>query len=365
MAGSEGGAWGHGRDVAWMKALRLYGVRDLRLEEIPRPERAKDEVLLEVKASGISLSDVKSVYETGVGTEPQILGHEFAGRIVEAEDIALIGRAAAAYPMLFCGRCMACLDGRPRDCGEMQLYGRERTGGMAEFVTVKKQNLVFLPPDVSFRAAALTGSAAVALHAFRKTGVGPGSTLVVFGLGAIGLTLASWAREADVRNIVLVAHAMEKAMFARSLGFLQSVDIESTDVYNYVMRLTGGRGADACVEGLGEGGALETALLAVKRGGRVVLMGKPEKSLEMTGLMYDLLLQKEIELHGAWKSSLNTRPAEWLDAMNAMRSHAVDAEALVTQTFRFEEYEEAFSLIHEKKEMHCKVLFVNGEEAHG
>ena len=90
-----------------MKALRLYGVRDLRLEEILRPERAKDEVLLEVKASGISLSDVKSVYETGVGTEPQILGHEFAGRIVEAEDIALIGRAAAAYPMLFCGRCMA------------------------------------------------------------------------------------------------------------------------------------------------------------------------------------------------------------------------------------------------------------------
>ena len=81
-----------------MKALRLYDVRDLRLEEIPRPERAKDEVLLEVKASGISLSDVKSVYETGVGTEPQILGHEFAGRIVEAEDIALIGRAAAAYP---------------------------------------------------------------------------------------------------------------------------------------------------------------------------------------------------------------------------------------------------------------------------
>ena len=267
--------------------------------------------------------------------------------------------------MLFCGHCMACLDGRPRDCGEMQLYGAGRAGGMAEFVAVKKQNLVFLPPDVSFRAAALTGPAAVALHAFRKTGVGPGSTLVVFGLGSIGLALASWAREADVRNIVLVARTMEKAAFARSLGFLQSVDIEGTDVYNYVMRLTGGRGADACIEGLGEGGALETALLSIKRGGRVVVMGRPEKSLEVTGLMYDLLLQKEVELHGAWKSSLNTRPAEWLDAMNAMRSHAVDAEALVTHAFPFEKYEEAFSLLHDKKEMYCKALFVNGEEAHG
>ena len=155
------------------------------------------------------------------------------------------------------------------------------------------------------------------------------------------------------------------AAFARSLGFLQSVDIEGSDVYNYVMRLTGGRGADACIEGLGEGGALETALLSVKRGGRVVVMGRPEKSLEMTGLMYDLLLQKEVELHGAWKSSLNTRPAEWLDAMNAMRSHAVDAEALVTHTFPFEKYEEAFALLHDKQEMYCKVLFVNGEEAHG
>ena len=326
-----------------MKALRLYGARDLRLEEVERPERTKDEVLLEVKASGISMSDVKSVYETGAAGDnaPQILGHEFAGR------------------------CMACLDGRPRDCGEMQLYGAGRAGGMAEFVAVKKQNLVFLPPDVSFRAAALTGAAAVALHAFRKTGVGPGSTLVVFGLGSIGLALASWAREADVRNIVLVARTMEKAAFARSLGFLQSVDIEGSDVYNYVMRLTGGRGADACIEGLGEGGALETALLSVKRGGRVVVMGRPEKSLEMTGLMYDLLLQKEVELHGAWKSSLNTRPAEWLDAMNAMRSHAVDAEALVTHTFPFEKYEEAFALLHDKQEMYCKALFVNGEEAHG
>ena len=103
----------------------------------------------------------------------------------------------------------------------------------------------------------------------------------------------------------------------------------------------------------------------MKRGGRVVVMGRPEKSLEMTGLMYDLLLQKEVELHGAWKSSLNTRPAEWLDAMNAMRSHAVDAEALVTHTFPFEKYEEAFALLHDKQEMYCKVLFVNGEEAHG
>ena len=346
-----------------MKALRLYGARDMRLEEVERPARAQDEVLIEVKASGISLSDVKSYYETGAAIEPQILGHEFAGRIVEADDVALVGRAAAAYPMLFCGHCMACLDGRPRDCSEMELYGLERAGGMAEFVVVKKRNLIFLPPDVSFRAAALTGPAAVALHAFRKTGVGPGSTLVIFGLGSIGMALASWAREADVRNIVLVARTMEKAAFARSLGFLQAVDVESTDVYNYVMRLSGGRGADACIEGLGEGGALETALLSVKRGGRVVLMGRPEKSLEMTGLMYDLLLQKEIELHGAWKSNLNTRPAEWLDAMNAMRSHAVDAEALVTHAFRFGDYEEAFALVHDKKEMYCKVLFVNGEEA--
>lgn len=345
-----------------MKALRLYGAQDLRLEEVEKPERTKDEVLLEVKASGISRSDVKSVYETGAEVSPMILGHEFAGRIVEADDMALIGRGAAAYPMLFCGRCMSCLDGRPRDCSEMQLYGTERAGGMAEFVTVKKQNLIFLPPEVSFKAAALTGPTAVALHAFRKTGVGPGSTLVVFGLGSIGLALASWAREAAVRNIVLVARTKDKASFARSLGFLQSVDIESTDVYNYVMRLSGGRGADACIEGMGQGGALETALLAVKRGGRVILMGRPEKSIEMTGLMYDLLLQKEIELHGAWKSSLNTRPAEWLDAMNAMRSRSVDAEALVTQTFSFEEHEKAFRLLHDRSEMYCKVMFVNGEE---
>ncbi len=345
-----------------MKALRLYGVRDLRLEEVALPECASDEVLLEVKAAAISHSDIKSVFETGVGMAPRILGHEFVGRVVKAEDTALIGRAAVAYPLLFCGRCSACIDGRPYDCNAMEFYGKQRAGGMAQFVAVKKRNLVFLPPDVSFRAAVLTGPAAVALHAFQKTGVMAGSTLAIFGIGSIGLTLASWAREHGVKNIILVARTAEKAAFARSLGFLQSVAIDSTDVYSYIMRISAGRGADACVEGLGEGGALETALLLVKRNGRVVLMGRPEKSLQMTGLMYDLLLQKEIEIYGAWKSSLNTRPKEWLEAMNAMRSRAVDAEALITHTFSFEEYKKAFSLVHEQKEMYCRVLFVNEEK---
>ena len=68
MAEREDAASGDGRDVAWMKALRLYGARDLRLEEVERPERTKDEVLLEVKASGISMSDVSVMSSRGASS---------------------------------------------------------------------------------------------------------------------------------------------------------------------------------------------------------------------------------------------------------------------------------------------------------
>mgnify|MGYP003596590361 CR=1 FL=1 len=83
-----------------MKALNLYGIGDLRLEQVPIPVRKADEVLLRVRAVGICGSDIPRVFKKGTYHFPTIPGHEFAGEIVESEEKELLGRGAAVFPLL-------------------------------------------------------------------------------------------------------------------------------------------------------------------------------------------------------------------------------------------------------------------------
>ena len=88
-----------------MKALNLHGVGDLRYEEVPMPVRKPGEVMLKIKAVGICGSDIPRVFTKGTYHFPTIIGHEFAGEIVEAEDSTLVGQGASVFPLLPCGHC--------------------------------------------------------------------------------------------------------------------------------------------------------------------------------------------------------------------------------------------------------------------
>ena len=157
-----------------MKALNLHGVEDLRYEEVPCPERKSGEVLLKIKAAGICGSDIPRVFTKGTYHFPTIIGHEFAGETVEADDSELVGRGASVFPLLPCGKCSACQEEQYARCSDYDYYGSRRDGAMAEYIAVKQENLCLLPKEVTYEEAAMSEPAAVALHAFRKSGVGQG-----------------------------------------------------------------------------------------------------------------------------------------------------------------------------------------------
>ena len=342
-----------------MKALNLYGVRDLRYDEIPRPVRGADEVLLRIKAVGICGSDIPRVYEKGTYHFPTVIGHEFAGEIIEADDPALIGRGASVFPLLPCGTCDACRAGHYAQCSHYDYYGSRRDGAMSEYLAVRRKNLVLMPEGVTYREAAMGEPAAVARHAFRKTKIGMGDTLVIFGVGPIGLIAAGWARDAGVEHIVLVARSRARADFARKLGFLQTVDSTEVDVAAYVRKLTGGRGANACIEGTGSSSGLEQCILCAGNFARIVTMGNPVGDMLLSQQTYWQILRKELLLVGTWNSSFSAAENDWKAALAAMQAKVIDVEPLITHTFALSEYEQAFSLMREKKEPYCKVMFVN------
>ena len=335
-----------------MKALNLYGVNDLRYDEIPRPVPQVGEVLLKVRACGICGSDIPRVFEKGTYHFPTIIGHEFAGEIVEAEDKSLLGHKAAVFPLLSCGKCAACEEGRYAQCESYSYYGSREDGGMAEFLAVKRENLCLLPDNVPFAWGAMSEPAAVALHAFRKSGTGVGDSLFIYGIGTIGLIIAQWARAAGVRRIVLAGRTAAKLAMAKQMGF-DAVDVG---------RLADVPDMDACIEGTGSSAGVEGCLRVARNFAKVVLMGNPEGEIKLSQKNYWHILRKELQLLGTWNSSYSRYHNDWRDAVWGMQAGMLDLEPLITHRFSLRDYQQAFALMHEKKEPYLKVMLTIGDD---
>lgn len=340
-----------------MKALNLHGVGDLRYEDVPLPERKQDEVLLRVRAVGICGSDIPRVFEKGTYHFPTIIGHEFAGEIVEADDSSLIGKGASVFPLLPCGKCLACQTDHYAQCKAYSYYGSRQDGAMAEYLAVKEANLCLLPDGVSYEAAAMNEPAAVALHAFRKSCAVLGDTVVIYGIGTIAFLLAWWAKAAGVSNIILAGRSQAKVQMAEQLGFA-AVNVREADLGEYVRGLTGGEGADVCIEGTGCSDGAEACLDAAKRFGNVVLMGNPAGNVNISQNGYWQILRKELQLIGTWNSSFSRKENDWQQSLQAMQSGILKPEKLITHRFSLSEYKKAFDLMHEKQEPYLKVMFV-------
>ena len=341
-----------------MKALNLHGVGNLRYEEVPMPVCKSGEVLLKIKAVGICGSDIPRVFTKGTYHFPTIIGHEFAGEIVEAENPSLIGSGASVFPLLPCGHCEACKEEQYARCSNYDYYGSRRDGAMAEYIAVKQENLCLLPKEVTYEEAAMSEPAAVALHAFHKSGVGQGETLLIYGIGAIGLIVAQWAKAAGVKNIILAARTDDKVEFARKLDFPLAVNAKRENLGKLVEEVTEGRGADACIEGTGASEPWAECISLTKAGGRVVCLGNPFGCMSLTQEAYWKILRKELTLVGTWNSSFGSRENDWREAVKAMQEKRLDLKNLITHRFSLSEYKEAFALMHERREMYCKVMFV-------
>ena len=340
-----------------MKALNLHGIGDLRYDDVPLPKCERDEVLLKIRAVGICGSDIPRVFTKGTYHFPTIIGHEFAGEIVEAADNTLIGKGAAVFPLLPCGKCEACHEERYAQCSDYDYYGSRRDGAMAEYLAVKHSNLCIMPEGVSYEEAAMSEPAAVALHAIRKSGLAPGDTVLIYGIGTIGLILAQWARIAGARNIILVARTDDKVNFARKLGFPYAINAMKTDVERYVKDLCDGKGADICIEGTGQSETWEKCLRCANNYGTVVSMGNPAGSMTLSQDGYWKILRKELRLIGTWNSSFGQVENDWKVVLDAIQAKKLNLKPLITHGFSLAEYEKALKLMRDRSEMYCKVMF--------
>jgi len=207
---------------------------------------------------------------------PVILGHEFMGEVMSMGSLVTgfaVSDRVVSGAGVWCGRCQWCLEGRTNLCESYYTLGLQVDGGLAEVVNVPSKTLLRVPDEISNEAAALAQPQAVAMHAVTRSGLAPGEACVVIGVGGIGAFIVAAALSRGVGDLIAIDIDPQRLMTAQRLGATVTIDAMERDLEALIAEATGGRGPHVIIEASGAPHAPAAAFKAVRRGGRVLLVG--------------------------------------------------------------------------------------------
>jgi len=331
-----------------MKVARLYSATDIRVEEFERPVPGPGQALVRTRASGICTGDIMGWYLER--RAPLVFGHEPAGDIVALGEGAaeVIGRDARGYAVgerVFvhhhapCGTCRHCRRGNPVHCATWRRTNLV-PGGMAEYFLVSAENLatdtLHLPDSMSYAAGSLIEPAACAVKSLRRADLRAGDTMLVVGLGIMGMLHVLLGKAAGLRVIGadLVDFRLGKAL---ALGADAVIDVRRQTLAEGMLQVNDGAKADAVICGPGSIEAMEASIEAAAPGGRVVLFttSKPDDVLPIHP--YRIYFD-EISI----VPSYSCGPEDTRAAFDAIRSGVIREDDLITHRFGLDRITDAF-----------------------
>ncbi len=331
-----------------MKAARLHRIREkLRIDSVELPQAGANEVIVDIRASGICHSDIN--YRDGVspvGKLPIILGHEIAGLVSKTgEHVKGIeeGDRVCVHYVRSCGDCSFCRTGRENFCEQYQMIGKDVDGGFAEYIKVPASNVLKLPSAVPFEQACILGCAvSTAFHALRRGRIRAGDTVVIYGVGGLGMQAIQLAKILKAGKIVAVDISEEKLKLAKQLGIDEFVNAATEDVAQRIEEMTEGKLADLVLDFIGAAKVVEQEIRCVGKGGRMVLVGIGQDDIRVSP--YKTIIGKELELIGV-NDHLRSEMAELIEMVGSGR---LDLSKSITHRVQLDEVNTGFSILEEQ-----------------
>lgn len=345
-----------------MKAYVLHEINDFRREDVERPHPEAGEVLVEVKAAGICGSDIPRIYRTGTYHYPLIPGHEFSGRVAETgseADREWLGKRVAVFPLIPCFGCAPCAAKKYEMCGDYNYLGSRTAGGFAGYVNVPVWNLLELPEEVTWEQAAMMEPMSVAVHAIRRLRIKETDSVMICGLGTIGLLIVMFLREMGCNALYVAGNKDFQAIQAERLGIPGEnyCDIRKSNCAEWLGEKTEGRGADVFFDCVGKNEVLELGLDSLAPEGRMMLVGNPASDVELDRKTYWKILRRQLQLSGTWNSSFTHEETDdWHYVLERLKSGKIRPEQLITHRLPFDELMWGFEMMRDKREDFVKVM---------
>ena len=331
---------------------------------LPVPELADDEVLIKVKACGICGSDIHCLqtFEDGYMMFPGhgrmniVLGHEFCG-IAEkvGKDVKNVkpGDAVVVEEMGACGKCENCKNGFPNQCSNLDEAGLTYNGGFAEYSIVKAHHLWSINAmeqafgkEKMFTAGALIEPLSVVYNGLfsHDIPVLPGSYCAVFGCGPIGLMAVSMLKAVGVSKILAFDIVEDRRQLALKAGATKAFDSSNIDIFETLMKETGGKGIDVLVEAAGVAHiVLPEASKALNCNARIVAIGMGAKPASMN---ITTLQQKHVKLTGSVGSAGHRN---YENVIRMLAAGVIDIKPFVSGEYGLADYENAFAAAKDGK----------------
>ena len=346
------------KQKALVKYAKGYGNVEIREIDVPKIPH-DDWVLIKIKASGVCGTDVHVWQDLFQSWPPVILGHEFAGKIVETGKAVKRfkpGDRVVAEPNTGgCCLCEYCRSGRMHMCIDKQTLGWRTNGTFTDYIALPEIVLHKIPDGLSYELAALTEPLAIVIYDVAERGKTKCNDFVVIkGSGPMGLLSAYVAKMQGASTVLLTGiDSSEYCRFdmARQLGADFTLNVMKENLAEKTMELTGGKGADVVIETSGAPSAINGSVELLKRGGRIIGVGIPTEQ-ELLFPWKDAVL-KSIEIIFSMSSSYTS----WDKALGKLRQDSDILKKIITYTGTIDQWESVFNSLAAEKDIKAMFLF--------
>ena len=326
-----------------MKQVIATAPKELTIVDVPKPELAAGEILVQTLVAGVCGSDLHAIQ----GLHPFVPlpykpGHEVVGIIREiAPDVDgfSIGDRITVEPDLPCWDCKNCKNGNENLCERLQFFGcGYPQSGMSEFWTLSARRAHKVPDSFTDEAASLIEPLSTPIHAMKLATLGSkdlsGKTVVILGCGTIGLLTLVAAKYFNAKTIVMTDLLPNKRERALRLGADAVLDAGLAGVVDDVRALLGDS-ADVVFDCVALQPTVNQAIALADKGGTVVIVGVPEKDVSVP---LPIIQDHQIRIQG----SATYLPSDFKDAITLLGSGVLDVKEFVTAVFPWEQTQEAF-----------------------
>ena len=345
-----------------MKAIVVRAPMQFEMEDVPAPECPRGGFILKVIACGLCGSDLRTLRSGHIRvTFPWIIGHEICGTVEEVgsdyQGQWQEGDILAVGPVVYCGVCDFCLNGRYELCRNYREIAQAWPGGFAEYIAIPEEavrlgTIRIVPEGLDPAYAAISEPISSCVNAQEKGSVSLGDTVAIIGAGPVGCIHASLARTNGASRVFIADISRDRLALAQAFEPDAVIDADKTDLVETVRRQTDGKGADVVITATSAREAPVQAVRMAAKGGRILLFGGLPKDSSPPAIDLNLVHYNALHLIGTTIFA----PRHYQTALELIASGKVPADKLVTHRFKLEDFEKGAMMALEGKVL--KAVFI-------